>query len=70
MDKPLGPIVTLILGGLLLFGGGIAQKGGLPSFASVTSSSVEGSKLFLIYEKQAPTVDQVIALRTVADFAK
>lgn len=71
MDKPLGPIVTLILGGLLLFGGGIAQKGGLPSFASVAaSSSLEGSKLFLIYEKQSPTVDQTIDLRGAADFAK
>lgn len=73
MDKPVGPILTLILGGLLLFGGGVAQKGGLPSlpsFTTISAPALEGNKLLLVYEKQSPTVDQVIALRDAPAFAK
>ncbi len=73
MSKSAGPITTLILGGLLLFGGGIAQKGGLPSLPSFTSAAapaLEGSKLLIIYEKRSPTVDQTIALRDAPAFAK
>lgn len=72
MEKPVGPILTLIFGGLLLFGGGVAQKGGLPAFPSFSRSvntTLEGSKLLLIYEKQSPTVDQTIALREAGPFA-
>jgi hypothetical protein len=72
MDKPVGPILTLILGGLLLFGGGVAQKGGLPSlpsFTTISAPALEGNKLLLVYEKQSPTVDQVIALRDAPAFA-
>ena len=73
MDKPVGPILTLIFGGLLLFGGGVAQKGGLPSlpsFTTISAPALEGNKLLLVYEKQSPTVDQTIALREAPTFVK
>lgn len=67
MDKPYGPIVALVLGGILLVGAGQVPKG--TATPSITSK-LAGTTLFCVTEKSTPSVDEIIAIREARAFCE
>lgn len=63
MDSKAGPIVAMILGGLLLMAGAFVR----PSEQRAVES-LQGTVLICVHEKQRPSVDEVLAVREAKDF--
>jgi hypothetical protein len=63
MDSKAGPIVAMILGGLLLMAGAFVR----PS-EQRAAESLQGTLLICVHEKQRPSVDEVIAIREAKEF--
>ena len=68
MDKQYGPIIALVLGGILLIAGGQADKFVGP--VSPLSNTLQGTLLLCITEKTKPSVSEVIAIRDASEFVK
>lgn len=63
MDSKAGPIVAMILGGLLLMAGAFVRPG-----EQRTAESLQGTVLICVHEKQRPSVDEVLAVREAKAF--
>ena len=63
MDSKAGPIVAMILGGLLLMAGAFVR----PS-EQRAAESLQGTVLICVHEKQRPSVDEVLAVREAKAF--
>jgi hypothetical protein len=67
VDKPTGPMLALVLGGILLVGAGQIPKGtGTPSVAS----NLVGTTLFCVTEKSTPSVSETSAIREARAFCE
>lgn len=67
-ENKAGPIVAMILGGLVLMAG--AFFGDKPNEKPSPVNRLQGTLLLVVHEKSSPPIDETIELRRASDFVK